>query len=77
MARHVESPKTERVVLSLTPDQFSRLCALANIEGVPAAVCVREIIERYMDTRADEIKAALEANAAFQNSLNKIRNRNN
>ena len=76
MAKHVETPKDRRVVLSLTPDQQARLYALASIEGTPAAVCARDIVERYMDTRADEIEAALQANDAFQKSLNQIRNRN-
>lgn len=65
--------KDRRVVLSLTPDQHARLVALADIEGKPAAVIVRELMESYMQTRAADIDKALKADAVYQESLKEIR----
>lgn len=61
------------VKLSLTSELAAKLWALAAIEDKKPAVIVRECVETYMESRAEEISAVLKANEAFQQNLARIR----
>lgn len=48
-------PKSGRVKLSLTQANYAKLFALAKLDGKPAAVIVREVVEEYLASRAADI----------------------
>ena len=65
--------KEKRVALSLDKSLNERLATLARLEGKPPAVLAREILRNYLDSRAQLIEEAKQAEAAYQQSLEQIR----
>ena len=53
--------RSGKIKLSLTQTNYKKLFALAELDGKPAAVIVRELVENYLASREHEIAAALDA----------------
>ena len=74
MTKSIDKPaKEKRLGFALTAAEFDDFAQLAKIEGVQPAVLVRRIVFDYLDARADLIAEARRAEAAYQESLKRIR----
>ena len=74
MPKLIDKPaKEKRIGLALDKALNERLVTLARIEGKPPAAFAREILRNYLDERAKFIEEAKQAEAAYQQSLEQIR----
>lgn len=66
----------KRKVVAIPPDAYEKLAALATVDGKPTAALARSIIDAYLESRADDVEAALMFVANYQNSLRAFREKN-
>lgn len=66
----------KRRVISIPPDAYEKLAALAMVDGKPTAALARAIIAEYLESRADDVEAALKFVANYRNSLKAFREKN-
>lgn len=66
----------KRKVVAIPPDAYEKLAALATVDGKPTAALARAIIDAYLESRADDVEAALKFVANYQNSLRAFREKN-
>ena len=66
----------KRRVISIPPDTYEKLAALATVDGKSTAALARMILTEYLESRADDVNAALEFAARYQDSLRAFREKN-